>query len=68
MPTRSLAQQIPQHVVELMLSPGNVLVAMKDDRKFAVSVPMGVVSDERIGLKNPYEPFPRVGGPISDLG
>jgi hypothetical protein len=63
-----LGDQLSDHVVELLLRSGKVLVSMQERREFGVVVPAGLVGDEGVGLQHGFELLARVASLVPDFG
>ena len=64
----ALGHEVPDHVAEPLLSPGHLLVPVKERRKLGVVVPMGLVGDESECLEHGFESLARVTCLVSDFG
>jgi hypothetical protein len=62
-----LAQQVSDHVAELLLRPGDVLVSMQERRECGAVV-LAVMGDEGIGLQYSFEPLTSAASPVPDFG
>ncbi len=62
------SQQIPDHVAQVPLGAGNMLVPMQECRKLAVTVAVVLMRNEREGLEDGFELPPRITGLVADLG
>jgi len=52
---RGLGQQVSDHVAQLLLRSGDLLVSMEEGHEFGVVAPVGLVGDERDGLEHSFE-------------
>src|SRR5262249_31414354 len=62
---RTLGQQVPDELVEVLLRSGDVLTSMQECRKLGVVV---LVENERECLEHGFEPVTRVASLMSELG
>ncbi len=63
-----LGQQVSDHVAELLLRSGDLVVSMQERREFGVVVPVGLVGDERVGLQHSFEPLASVASLVPEFG
>ncbi len=54
-PVSAAGQQVSDHVAQLLLLSGDLLVSMEEGHEFGVVVPVGLVGDEREGLEHSFE-------------
>jgi hypothetical protein len=64
----ALGQQISDHVLELLLRSGDLLVSMQECGEFGVVVPVGLVGNEGVGLEHSFESLASVASLVSDFG
>ena len=64
----ALGQHISDHVAQMLLRPGDLLVSVQERREFGVVVPAGLVKDEGVGLQHPFEALASVAGLVSEFG
>jgi len=65
---RTLGQQVSDHVAELMVRPGDLLVSVQKRRDVGVVVPARLMEDERVCLEHGLQSLARVAGIVSDVG
>jgi hypothetical protein len=61
-------EQLPDHLVNVMLRSGDPLVPMKERREFGVMVIAGSERDEGEGLEHRFESLASVASPVPDFG
>lgn len=63
-----LGQQVSDHVVDLMLRSGDLLVPMEERSEFGVVMPAGLVGDEGVRFEHGFQPLASVAGLLPDFG